>query len=120
MAFTQEEQAERKSILDGEFLYIKHSPMMDSDRLMEKLDTMGDKTMATAIANSEIRGLQIGQSYGVVSATVGKSSDKGNIKVRDGMKIISMSWKEYRTSFDGTTFNHDDWKGKDQFKVLND
>lgn len=95
---------------------------MDSDRLYEKMATMNDKTKATAIANSDSYGLQIGETYEIVNFTAGENGNGASIKVLrigDANKI-SLNWKEYRTSFDGTIFAHDDWAAKDQITMLND
>jgi len=97
---------------------------MDKDRMWEKMITMDAKTKATAISNSEIDGLEIGHTYKVVSAKPGKNNRYSGlvtvVDVEDGSKDFSMNWKAYRTSFTGTTFTHDGWVGKDQFRVYND
>jgi len=94
--------------------------------MWEKMITMDDRTRATAVANSEDYGLQVGSTYEVVSATPGESNRySGSVVVKrvdatEDEEVISMNWKAYRTSFTGTEFTHDGWAGKDQFRVSDD
>ena len=103
--------------------------------------TMNENTLATAVARTDRNGLQIGNTYAVISATPGENSRYGATIVvrgtfaepyedlvdgetvtrfRDVIEDVSMSWFEYRTSFIGTRFAHDGWVGKDEFLMLDD
>merc|ERR1712110_164720 len=85
---------------------------------------MDEKTKATAVANTDENGLQIGQEYLIISA--GKTNgQKRHVRVTTMDPMVDepdlyFSWSGYRTSFKGTYFTHDDWTGRDEFLMLDD